>query len=165
MKIKIILAAIVLAAISFTACSSLTGTTNGTTPSNGISTTSTAYLNGKTFGTSFTSLYSAYKAAGKVDLTNASNLLNMAQLASAVSAIKGNAKNTTFYKEFSAGAIASSGIINTANVDNLITTISGLNLSSFINTGNNGSSTTTNNAATAATTAATLASLFSSIQQ
>ena len=57
MKIKIILAAIVLAAVSFTACSSLSGTTG--TPSNGISTTSTAYLNGKTFGTSFTSLYSA----------------------------------------------------------------------------------------------------------
>lgn len=138
-KLSIVAAAV--AVVLFMSCGTLGTTTNSST-TGGISTTSAAYTSGKGFGTSLTSLYNSYKSAGKLNYNDANTLLNLASLATNAAAIKGNLKNTTFYKEFAAGAVASSNLITTANVGSIINSIAGIDVNSLVNAFKNGGTTT-----------------------
>lgn len=138
---KLSIVAAFTAVILFMSCGTLnTTSTNGSTA--GISTTSAAYTSGKGFGTSLTSLYNSYKAAGKLNYNDANTLLNLATLATNAAAIKGNLKNTTFYKEFAAGAVSSSNLITNANVGSIINSITGIDVNSLVNAFRNAGTTT-----------------------
>ena len=137
-SVKFLMVTVMVVGLMVSSCSSLNQAASS------VSTNSQAYLSGKGFGTSLASLYTAYKSAGKLDLNNANNLLNLATLATNAAAIKGNLKNTTFYKDFAAGAVGSTAMITNSNVNTLINTVSGLDLNSLVtNTKNNVSNATT----------------------
>lgn len=152
---KLSIVAATVAVVLFMSCGTLGTSTNSSI--GGISTTSAAYTSGKGFGTSLTSLYNSYKSAGKLNYNDANTLLNLASLATNAAAIKGNLKNTTFYKEFAAGAVASSNLITTSNVGSIINSIAGIDVNSLVNAFKNGgtasNTTTTNNTNNTTTTA------------
>lgn len=148
-NVKFLMVTVMVVGLMVSSCSSLNQAASS------ISTNSQAYLSGKGFGTSLASLYTAYKSAGKLDLNNANNLLNLATLATNAAAIKGNLKNTAFYKDFAAGAVGSTAMITNSNVNTLINTVAGLDLNSLVsNTKNN-----VNNATTTSTTNALISVL------
>ena len=119
---------------------------------NNGTTTSAAFTSGKGFGTSLTALYNSYKSAGKLNLNDATNLLNLASLATYASAIKGNAKNTTFYKEFAAGAVASSNLITANNVASIISSVINTDINSIVNAARSGNTNTNTNTTTTTNT-------------
>ncbi|MBO4580686.1 MAG: hypothetical protein J5701_00165 [Bacteroidales bacterium] len=148
---KLSIVAALTAIILLVSCGTMN---NGTTTSStsGISTTSAAFTSGKGFGTSLTALYNSYKSAGKLNLNDATNLLNLASLATYASAIKGNAKNTTFYKEFAAGAVASSNLITANNVASIISSVINTDINSIVNAARSGNTNTNTNTTTTTNT-------------
>ena len=142
---KLSFVAVLTVIILFVSCGTINnGATTSTTNTSGISTTSQAYTSGRGFGTSLTALYNSYKTAGKLNLNDATNLLNLASLATYASAIKGNAKNTTFYKEFAAGAVASSNLITTNNIASIISSVINTDINSIVNAARSSNNTNTN---------------------
>ncbi len=162
---KLSIVAATVAVVLFMSCGTLGTSTNSSI--GGISTTSAAYTSGKGFGTSLTSLYNSYKSAGKLNYNDANTLLNLASLATNAAAIKGNLKNTTFYKEFAAGAVASSNLITTSNVGSIINSIAGIDVNSLVNAFKNGgtasNTTTTNNTNTTNNTTTTAINTLNSV--
>ncbi|HPS28153.1 MAG TPA: hypothetical protein PK269_11145, partial [Bacteroidales bacterium] len=71
-------------------------------------------------------------------LNNQATILNLATLATSGAAIKGLGTNTSNYKNFATGVIAgSTNLINNNTVNNVISSVNNLNLSSVVNALNN----------------------------
>ncbi len=89
---------------------------------------------GQKCGSAIRNLYNQYKADGKMDIKNIKNITAMATLATNVNAIKENIKNTDFYKDLANGLIAGSqNIINKENVEQVVTSLAGTELSALTN--------------------------------
>lgn len=157
MKIKTIVSALLIAVLGLTSCGS------SSTASSSASATSTSGLSaGQSCGTALKNLFVQYQADGKLDLQNASNLLNIASLASSVTSIKNAEKNSSYYKSFAQGVITgSTQTVTRSNVDEVISTVSGLDLSALSSKTAQASST----ASSIASTASSLTSLLSSLKK
>lgn len=108
------------------------------------STVSEATASGQACGKAIKGLYTQYKADGKLDMKNATNLLNIASLSASIAQIKDQEKDTDFYKEFATGVVTgSTQIVTTSNVDNVLSTLSGLDLSSLVSSSETTSSSST----------------------
>ena len=131
MKTKFSITFLLITALIYSSCSMLT-------PSSTNQSNSTAYVAGKGFGTSLGALYSHYKSSGKIVLNDATTLLNLTELATYGASVRGIAKNTTTYKDFTTGIIAGSNNLVKSNVvDNIISSVNNLNLSTVVNSLNN----------------------------
>lgn len=87
---------------------------------------------GESCGKAIKALYTQYKEDGKLDFSNASNLINAAALANSVSKIKGQDKDTDFYKEFAAGVVSGSmQMVSDSNVNDVISALSDIDLGSI----------------------------------
>lgn len=120
--------------------------------------TNDASASGKNCGAALKGLYTQYKSDGKLDMKNTTNLVNIASLATSMSSIKGHTKDTDFYKQFAAGMVSgSSQTVTSFNVDNVVSSLSNINLSSLTSTST--ASSSTKSAATSA-----LSSLLGSLK-
>ena len=137
MKAKITLGLFLTAIIMVSSCGTIS-------PPAAPSATSAEYVAGNTFGSALKSLYSQYKSQGKIVLNNQATILNLATLATSGAAIKGLGTNTSNYKNFATGVIAgSTNLINNNTVNNVISSVNNLNLSSVVNALNNNTITPT----------------------
>ncbi|MBP5319235.1 MAG: hypothetical protein J6Y77_07525 [Paludibacteraceae bacterium] len=157
MKAKTIISVLLIAVLGLTACGS-----SSTSTSSASATSTSGMSAGQSCGSALKNLYTQYKADGKLDLQNASNLLNIASLASSVGTIKNAEKNSSYYKSFAQGMISGSmQTVTTSNVDSVISSLSGMDLSALSSKSAQASST----ASSIASTASSLTSLLSSLKK
>ncbi|MDY6373272.1 MAG: hypothetical protein SPK91_02515 [Bacteroidales bacterium] len=174
MKTKLISVALcAIFAFALTSCGSSKSSSSSTSSSDIASTvmsalagapSSSAGQAGASAGTSIKNLYTNYKSAGKLDMTNMNNILNAATLATSVAQIKDNYKDKAFYKDFALGMVSSAtSLITNSNVDNTITSLKNMDLSSFQNIGSSVAGTA-NTVANTASAVSSLTSLFQSFK-
>jgi hypothetical protein len=155
MKVKLSLAAIVMAGFIIVAsCGTTTGTAGSTSTAN-----SAAYTAGQSFGSSLLGLYSSYKANGnKINFTDVNTLLQLAQLSMNIEAIKQNKSNTAFYGQFVQGAVlGSQRNITQNNAGSIINALTALNFGNIVQAAAGNGSV---NSSTANSVTSTLSTLF-----
>ena len=106
-----------VAAMVFASCGS-TGST---------SVDSAAKTSGRNTANAIITLYNSYRNTGTVSLSNPTDLTAALTLATGYSNMRSNKGNTQYYKAFASGMVAAgSGLITSANVDNIINTMNNL---------------------------------------
>jgi hypothetical protein len=137
------LAAVLFAALSFTACGALQGTSttqNRTSNVNLLDVASVVNANttasnaGSTAGAALNSLYATYRQNGKIDLTNLTTLISVAQLVNSCQSLKSS--DATYKKSFGTGLVLGSmGLVTQSNSNTvtsaLASTMSNINTNSL----------------------------------
>lgn len=162
MKLSTFVMAIAATLVMASSCGSAAGTS---------ATTSAAYKNGSTTGSALKTLYTQYKADGnKLNMNNAQNLLALASLASNVNGLKGQGKESGFYKDFAKGLVVGSSNLVTSNNSSSImsglTNLAGMDLSGLAGAASNASSkasSTASNVSSAISNASEIANSVSGI--
>lgn len=162
--------AIALAAIMFTSCGFLKGTT--TTPASSTTTTpataTSGVTTGKAAGLALDALTTQYKTTGTIDCSNITNLLNIAQVVAACKELKSNKGNADYTKSFTQGLVLSSVNVDELNketitdkltslVDNVDTTALNNSITNAVNTGKEKAAAASEKVANAAATATNVA--------
>ena len=107
-----------IAAMAFTSCGSTSGTTT---------TDSAAKASGRNTASALITLYNSYRSTGTISLSNPTDLTAALVVATGYTNLRTYKEDANYKKAFAAGMVsAGAGLITTANVNQIITTMNNL---------------------------------------